>query len=167
MATESELVFGVWKNPHNKEFIRNLLIMAIVLFSFFLFLAVVFALYGGHFDYGFYIWLFIAIFISSLLLLGIIVREYIQRPKYIEIQPSGILTTSQWGSKRFIPWNWMKYVFTYSYSGNPKLYYSQREAFLFTLDASISLLICLDVVKRIILAYKGMTGFDLKIIYDD
>ena len=167
MDTDSSAIFGVWSNPHNKEYIHNLLVFALTIFLIFLTLAIIFGLYGGHFSYGFYIWLFLAVFGTSLLLGGLILNELLLRPKRIEIQPAGILLISQWGSKRFIPWIQIKSFSTSLYSGNPERYYSQKEAKLTIIGHYFPINICLDIAERLKVAHKTMTGRDLRTLYDD
>jgi hypothetical protein len=167
MGIESEIAFGVWSNPQNKEHIRDLSKFAIALFAFFTILALIMRYYGGHFSYFFYIWFFCAVLLASSILIGLFLYEFIQRPKTIEIQPSGLLLTSQWGSKRYIPWDWIKSISTYTYSNKSKEYYSQKEAKIATLDSSLKIIACLEIAEQIIFVYKSMTGLDLKILLLD
>jgi len=167
MSEDSALVFGMWRNPHNKEYVHNTLTFSIIIFIFFVVLAILFGLYGGHFSYGFYIWLFIAIFGTSLLLAGLIYNEFLLRPKIVEIRPDGVILVSQTGKSKLVPWHQLRSISSSSYSGDSRKYYSQKEARIAIRGQYSHVNVCLDVAEKIRLAYKGMTGLDLGIIYED
>lgn len=154
--------FETWTNRHNKQFIYGIIIIAVVEFSFFSVIAVILGVYGGHFSYGKYVSFSIAILITSLLLLALLLKEFILRPRTIEIQPNGILLISQWGRRRFVPWNWIKSI---SLSATTERWNqeSYREAKIFTAESTFWVMTYREIAESIIDAHKEATGYDIKI----
>ncbi len=55
----------------------------------------------------FVIWLGLAVALaaSGISVAALMTREFIQRPRMLELSPDGIRAFSRWGSSRLIPWN--------------------------------------------------------------
>ena len=96
-------------NPNNRQQVANFII-AIIVFNLVIISAGYIIGYGYSDDFAVILGWTVALSYGGLLLTILLMKEFVRRPRTVEIFGSGIMLTSRLGSERFVPWDGIRYL---------------------------------------------------------
>jgi hypothetical protein len=155
-AKIKQVEWGKMHNPNNRRQVVNFIILIVGFCLISIFAGYVFG-YGTGDDFSIIVGWILAISYGGLLLAILIRKEFIQRPRYVELIGTGVMLTSRLGSQRFVPWDNIRHL-AIDFA-TPERWHGQiyHDAKIKLFDGS-EILVIHDIAMAVKKAYETATG---------